>query len=603
MILSQPANYHETRDRAANYWTSSTLPLRHKFASLQRSRKPAPDQPAPQKPTGGFRSQTLDRLQLKQNKSRQILKPSNGVINSKIQAQPDKTSSFGFVRGLNQTEPVYSKPETIEQIYAPASIASPQEFRTRRLHSNDQSEHYAATSYRTHSESGRESTLGSLFGSLRRKARRTYGSLRRPDRRASKGESKVSRESPIYGIAAIEEPTYLDPKIYGTGKREVKAEQIYAEGLSAIDGNCRKRPIEQLIDKSLMQEGESRVLVVEPEQPDYLELINLLKNWINDELSTQRIIVGDLQDDLYDGQVFGKLIEKLHGIELDIVEVTQNEQIQKRKLHSVLTTINRIFKLQARWARIRWSVDGIHSKSIVEIIHLLVALAIYHRAPVRLPSKVRIRVVEVKKVRGELESRSHVAQLTDVYETSLDDAGYSKSPSNEQDPFRLLVESSPEKLATVKRALSRFANRHLSKVNLSCQSQQSSDSNFGDDLNPELFSDGILLIFLIASLEDFFVPLGNFFTRSPERNGSTKDDNLFDLNNNSTRLPKTAIKPESYTCTQSIDMLHNVNFALQLMEEGGLDVRESVRAEDIVNGDLASVLRILYMLFSRYRHL
>lgn len=38
-----------------------------------------------------------------------------------------------------------------------------------------------------------------------------------------------------------------------------------------------------------------------------------------------------------------------------------------------------------------------HSKNIVSILHLLVALARQFRAPVRLPENVRVNVVVVKK--------------------------------------------------------------------------------------------------------------------------------------------------------------------------------------------------------------
>lgn len=45
----------------------------------------------------------------------------------------------------------------------------------------------------------------------------------------------------------------------------------------------------------------------------------------------------------------------------------------------------------------KWSVDSIHSKNVVSILHLLVALARHFRAPVRLPENVSVNVVVVKK--------------------------------------------------------------------------------------------------------------------------------------------------------------------------------------------------------------
>lgn len=56
--------------------------------------------------------------------------------------------------------------------------------------------------------------------------------------------------------------------------------------------------------------------MIEPrsfEDPKLKELIAVLIEWINDELANQRIIVKDIEEDLYDGQVLQKLLGKLSG--------------------------------------------------------------------------------------------------------------------------------------------------------------------------------------------------------------------------------------------------------------------------------------------------
>lgn len=45
----------------------------------------------------------------------------------------------------------------------------------------------------------------------------------------------------------------------------------------------------------------------------------------------------------------------------------------------------------------KWSIDSIHSKNIVSILHLLVALVRHFRAPIRLPENVSVDVVIVRK--------------------------------------------------------------------------------------------------------------------------------------------------------------------------------------------------------------
>ena len=45
-----------------------------------------------------------------------------------------------------------------------------------------------------------------------------------------------------------------------------------------------------------------------------------------------RTIVQDIEEDLYDGQILQKLLEKLTGEKLMVPEVTQSEEGQRNKL-------------------------------------------------------------------------------------------------------------------------------------------------------------------------------------------------------------------------------------------------------------------------------
>lgn len=125
--------------------------------------------------------------------------------------------------------------------------------------------------------------------------------------------------------------------------------------------------------------------MIEPhsyDDPKLKQLIEILIEWINDELASHRIIVKDIEEDLYDGQVLQKLLgeftmdchyclcchlyikitsyfslEKLSNEKLDVVEVTQSEEGQKQKLKTVLDNVQRILGL-GRWNQQKWSVDG-----------------------------------------------------------------------------------------------------------------------------------------------------------------------------------------------------------------------------------------------------
>ena len=48
------------------------------------------------------------------------------------------------------------------------------------------------------------------------------------------------------------------------------------------------------------------------------EIHKLLIYWLNDELAQDRIVVRNLQEDIFDGQVIQKLVEKLAQIKVII---------------------------------------------------------------------------------------------------------------------------------------------------------------------------------------------------------------------------------------------------------------------------------------------
>lgn len=60
----------------------------------------------------------------------------------------------------------------------------------------------------------------------------------------------------------------------------------------------------------VLDENEERCVLASGsrEDPKIKELIRVLIEWINDELADQRIIVKDIEEDLFDGQVLQKLI-------------------------------------------------------------------------------------------------------------------------------------------------------------------------------------------------------------------------------------------------------------------------------------------------------
>uniref|UniRef100_A0A3P8VI85 Parvin, beta n=1 Tax=Cynoglossus semilaevis TaxID=244447 RepID=A0A3P8VI85_CYNSE len=329
-----------------------------------------------------------------------------------------------------------------------------------------------------------------------------------------------------------EESSFLG-KLGGTLARRKKSKEVsdlHEEGKNAINAPMLPTGMDIHPEDTLLEENAERIMLdpTSRENLKFKDLLKVLIDWINSELEEDRIIVKDLEEDCYDGQVLQKLFEKLSGRKLNVAEVTQSEIGQKQKLQTVLEAVNETLRPHG-WS-IEWSVDSIHSKNLVAIVYLLVALAMHFQAPIRLPEHV-----------------SHSLYLTSTTEMMLG--------RFERDAFDTLLDHAPDKLNVVKTSLITFVNKHLNKLNLEVTELESQ------------FADGVYLILLMGLLENYFVPLYNFF-----------------------------LTPESFE-----QKVHNVAFAFELMQDGGLK-KPKARPEDVVNLNLKSTLRVLYNLFTNYKN-
>lgn len=102
-------------------------------------------------------------------------------------------------------------------------------------------------------------------------------------------------------------------------------QEVQEEGKHAIDSPGCATALELPPEDYELEENEERSMI-EPrclEDPKLQELIYVLIEWINDELADQRIIVKDIAEDLYDGQVLQKLLG-MFSISLFIVYLKQS---------------------------------------------------------------------------------------------------------------------------------------------------------------------------------------------------------------------------------------------------------------------------------------
>ena len=330
-------------------------------------------------------------------------------------------------------------------------------------------------------------------------------------------------------------------------------EQVEKLGKDAIE-SCLVLPQPDLRN---LEDGQSlRTLTIESrDDPKVQEIHFLLLQWLNEELSQDRIVVRNLQEDIYDGQVIQKLVEKLAQIKIEVPEVSQSEEGQRQKLRIIVDALGRILHEQGagssasqqQGGQPKWTAEMIHEKDIVAILHLLIALALHFRAPIRFPTNVNVQVLIYTRHGKQIAKNIVTEQLT-TRQTEL-------APKGERDAFDTLFDYGPDKLQHVKNSLVAFCNKHLNKINLEVT-----------DLETQ-FQDGVFLILLMGLLEGYFVPLYKFH-----------------------------LQVNSYE-----EKVRNVQFAYFLMEEAGMP-KPKCRPADIVNGDLKSTLRILHALFTKYKH-
>lgn len=325
---------------------------------------------------------------------------------------------------------------------------------------------------------------------------------------------------------------------------EDEAELIEKEGRDAIDSAL----VLHQPDLKTLEDGQQiRTLTIESrDDPKVQEIIHNLLYWLNLELAEERIVVKNIQEDIYDGQVIQKLIEKLAQIKIEVPEVSQSEEGQKQKWRIIVDALNRNL-FSGTVASPKWSAELIHAKDIVAILHLLITLAIHYRAPVRFPNNVNVQVLVYQR-NGKQVNKNIVTEQLTTKQTEL-------APKGERDAFDTLFDYGPDKLQHVKNSLVAFCNKHLNKINLEVT-----------DLDTQ-FQDGVFLILLMGLLEGYFVPLYKFHLQ----------------------------------VAGTEEKLKNVQFSFFLMEEAGMPKPKS-RVHDIVNGDLKSTLRVLHALFTKYKH-
>ncbi|XP_074859808.1 gamma-parvin-like isoform X2 [Carettochelys insculpta] len=302
----------------------------------------------------------------------------------------------------------------------------------------------------------------------------------------------------------------------------------------------------QVPHKNDIAQGEKKKFInpTSLKNPKLEELQMLLMDWINTTLKQEHVVVKSLEEDLFDGLVLHHLLEKLGSLKLDVEKIALTEKKQKHKLGVILEAVAQYLQLEEKLQK--WSVDSIFQKDLLSTLYLLIAIAKHFQPDLPVPSNINVEVVIIERTSKGLRSENAVECITESRE-NLED-------QSQTDAFDELFTHAPDKLDDVKKALLQFVNKHVGKLGLNVTDAESQ------------FADGVFLLLLIGQLEGYFLNLREFF-----------------------------LNPSS-----AMEMLHNVNLAVALLTDGGV-LDFPVNAEDIVNRDMKTTLKVLYCLYSKYK--
>ncbi|XP_041282781.1 gamma-parvin isoform X3 [Onychostruthus taczanowskii] len=274
--------------------------------------------------------------------------------------------------------------------------------------------------------------------------------------------------------------------------------------------------LDRFLAEDVIVKGEKRKLI-KPTPGKNLKLEELklfLTEWINRVLKEEHIVVKSLEEDLYDGLVLHHLLENLGSLKLDVEKIALTEEKQRQKLSVILEVVAKCLQLEE--SQLKWSVESILAKDLLSTLHLLVAIAKHFEPTLALPPNVQVETITIETTSRELKTSNVVEYITENKENI--------EAQSKDDAFDELFSCSPDKCHAVKKALLQFVDQHVGKLGLNVKDIESQ------------FSDGVILLLLIGQLEGYFLNLRNFFL----------------------------------TPASTMEMLHNVNLALELLAEGGL---------------------------------
>ena len=330
--------------------------------------------------------------------------------------------------------------------------------------------------------------------------------------------------------------------------REEKAEVLELERAAAKSLKIEDKPT---VEEEYL-EAKQRVFIL-PESlksEEFKNLCSTLLQWANSLLHRRRVLVSNIEEDFYDGQVFLEMLEELEGNPtLSDGSVPLGKERKRNLLERALSYFESQYK-----GEVKWSAEAVFHKDLVETIHLLVAMARHYRCSTPLPKNVSVRAIYVERQESKMIKRRLRAELTGDEEHY----GASMKAVADEDVFDRFFQQAPDKVNDVEKSLLTFANRHMKKVGVTLHS-------IGKQ-----FADGVNFIYLISIAEDFFIPLCSYFVTP-----MSDEQQLFNLRLVFNLVSEVTDLPDPKLCSPQL----------------------------ILRSDRKAVMRLLYTLFRVYQGL
>eukprot|EP00117_Sycon_ciliatum_P001904 scpid61742/ scgid7367/ Gamma-parvin len=291
---------------------------------------------------------------------------------------------------------------------------------------------------------------------------------------------------------------------------------------------------------------------------DVKSLCSSLLDWVNDVLGDRRVVVKDIREDFYDGQVLADLADELtgggHHNMPSVIALSEKSQLDR--LAHVLKILNDIMRVSEDESP--WSVLGIHQRDMVATLRLLVAMVHHFSPDVKLPPGVVLEVMEIDRTSHGMQAKTRKEQITTGISHRSSGNNHHDGYQPDDDVFDKLFNEAPEKVDAVKTVLTKFANNHLSKVSVLITEP-------GREMRT-----GVVMLMLLQLVGKYFIPLQDYSI-----NPTIKDE-----------------------------YLHNNGLVIRVMQQQNIiSATCPVTPDDLVNGDLKTIFRLLYALFRKSKHM